>query len=89
VLEAMKHTKNKFRAVQIVWLNPIDEIKLNKILSGVKKIVAVEGNYTGQMCSALREQTGLDIKKKILKYDALPFEPRDLAKDIDMSFRPK
>ena len=38
-----------------------------------KKIVLIEANYQGQLGMLLRQQCGIDIKDKILKYDGRPF----------------
>lgn len=83
ILEAIKCSKKSFKAIQIVWPEPMDGARLLKELNGAKKIICVENNFTGQMSQLIREKTGLEIKHKILKYDSLPFEPIELAGQID------
>lgn len=86
VLEAQKISKKRFRAVQIVWLEPFDSDKFLKEIRGAKKIIIAENNYSGQLSKLIREKTGIEIKTKILKYDSLPFDVSSLAKQIDRTF---
>jgi len=47
-------------------------------LKGVKKLVSIELNATGQMAKVLNSQ-GIKVDGKILKYNGRPF----LAKEIE------
>ena len=40
--------------------------------------VIVENNQTAQMASVIRENTGIRIENRILKYDGRPFSPEEL-----------
>jgi 2-oxoglutarate ferredoxin oxidoreductase subunit alpha len=42
----------------------------------------VENNKTGQLAGVIKENTGLDVDYKILKYDGRPFAPEDLCTAI-------
>lgn len=46
---------------------------LDKFLSQFNKLVLVENNYSGQLGKLIRQETGIEIKNKILKYDSRPF----------------
>jgi len=46
---------------------------LDKFLSKFKKLILVEQNKTGQLGKLIRQETGIEIKNKILKYDSRPF----------------
>ena len=83
VLEAMKKISKPAKLVQVVALDPFDGESFLKQVAGAKNIIDVEGNYGGQLAALIREKTGLEIKKKILKYDARPFEPCALAKQLE------
>jgi 2-oxoglutarate ferredoxin oxidoreductase subunit alpha len=82
VLEAAKYFDKPVKLVQIVWLEPFDSEKVLKELGG-KKVVCVEGNRGGQLASLIREKTGIEITEKILKYDSMPFDPVELADQIN------
>ena len=66
-----------------VW--PLAPEKIAQLLSGAKKIVSIEGNYTGQFRSLLREAglVGQDCKL-IGRYDGLPFNGESIAREIEL-----
>ncbi|NLE07096.1 MAG: hypothetical protein GX627_00535 [Parcubacteria group bacterium] len=82
ILEASKHFEKSVKLVQIVWLEPFDIEKVKRELEG-KKIICVEANYNGQLASLIRERTGIEVAHKILRYDSLPFDPEELANQIN------
>ena len=68
------------------WLYPLDEEKVNQVLSKCKRGIIVEGNYTGQFARFLRGETGFNAEGHIRKYDGEPFMPHhivDGAKEIE------
>ncbi len=83
VLEAAKYFEKPVKLLQIVWLEPFDVEKVKKELSEAKNIICVEGNHGGQLASLIRERTGIEVTDKILKYNAMPFDPEELAKQIN------
>jgi 2-oxoglutarate ferredoxin oxidoreductase subunit alpha len=57
----------------------VDEVK--KAITGVKRLVAVEENATGQLAT-LAEQHGIAVYDRILRYDGRPFSPEDLLAKV-------
>ncbi|HNP89064.1 MAG: 2-oxoglutarate oxidoreductase subunit KorA [Microgenomates group bacterium ADurb.Bin219] len=55
--------------------------EVTSILKKVKKIIAVEGNYSGQMADLIELKTGLKVQK-ILKDDGRPFFKEELEQKI-------
>ncbi len=82
VLEANKILAKPARLVQILSIDPFPIKEFLAAIKGANKIIAVEGNATGQLANLIREKTGLEIKNKILRYDGRPFEPVELAKEL-------
>ncbi|MCR4275483.1 MAG: 2-oxoacid:acceptor oxidoreductase subunit alpha [Candidatus Wolfebacteria bacterium] len=83
VLEAGKYLKKQPKFLQILWMSPFDSEKVTENLKDAKNIIIVENNRTGQLASVIREKTGINIENKILKYDSLPFEVIELAKQLN------
>lgn len=83
VLEAIKYLKKPAKFVQIVWLEPFDVEKVVKELSKAKKIIDVECNHNAQLANLIKEKTGIEATDTILKYDSRPFEPVELAKELN------
>ncbi|MCL4382955.1 MAG: 2-oxoacid:acceptor oxidoreductase subunit alpha [Patescibacteria group bacterium] len=77
-----QHVGLKINYLHLNWINPFPKEAVTKILSKAKKIISCEGNATGQMAGFLREQTGVEIKKQILKYDGRAFFPEDIIEGV-------
>jgi 2-oxoglutarate ferredoxin oxidoreductase subunit alpha len=83
MLEAQKQLKTPAKLVQILWMEPFDAERVKHELSGARVIVDVEANHTAQLAALIREKTSIEIYNKVLKYDAQPFTPTELANDIN------
>ncbi len=82
VVENMKLPGKKLNYLHLNWINPFPKEALVKIFSQVKKIVDIEANSTAQMAGWIREQTGIEIKDRILKYDGRPFYPEEIIEAL-------
>ena len=69
------------RVIRPVVLSPFPAEALNKALSGVGRLIAVEENATGQLAS-LAMQHGIRVHQKILRYDGRPFTHEDLLERV-------
>ncbi len=83
ILEAAKQLKKSVKLVQILWMEPFDTERVSEALANTSKIISIEGNHNGQLSSLLREKTGIVPHYKISRYDSKPFDPTELAKEID------
>ena len=63
-----------------------DAEALKAELEGASIIIDVEANHTAQLAALIREKTSIEITNKVLKYDAQPFTPSELARDINKFF---
>jgi 2-oxoglutarate ferredoxin oxidoreductase subunit alpha len=54
---------------------------LDRLRKG-KRVVAVEGNYFGQLARLIRRETGYRIKERISRYDGLPVTPEYVMKNL-------
>ena len=71
-----------YRFLQISYLSPFPSQQVLGELKKAKEIVLVENNVTGLLGQVIREQTGVAIDKKILKYDGRPFTPEDIIQKV-------
>lgn len=69
------------KVIQPMFIEPFPAEEIKKSLFGVKKIIDIETNVTGQMAYILRAN-GIDIDEKILKYDGRPFTIEELEEKI-------
>ncbi len=81
--EALHHLKRPAKLVQVLWMEPFDADRVKAELAGAEVIIDVEANHTAQLAALIREKTSIEITKKVLKYDAQPFTPVELAEEIN------
>ncbi len=79
VLDAIKGEDYKF--LQVLYLKPMSD-QIEKEIKKAEKVILVEQNSTGQLGRVIKEKTGLEIKKRVLKYDGRPFNSDELKKEI-------
>lgn len=59
-----------------VW--PFPAQKFMELASKAKRLVMIEGNYTGQCEQLIRQETGLTFSERIRRYDGRPFYSEDI-----------
>jgi len=74
------------KVVQPLVINPFPLKQFREALSGVKKLICVEGNATGQLARLIREY-GFNTNEAILKYDGRPFSIDELEARIREAIR--
>ncbi|MDI6820796.1 MAG: 2-oxoacid:acceptor oxidoreductase subunit alpha [Patescibacteria group bacterium] len=83
VLEANKYLNKKAKLIQVLWMEPFDVKRISAAFNGVKNIISIESNHNAQFTGLLREKTGIEANEKILAYDSRPFEPIELAEELN------
>ncbi|MDP9245996.1 MAG: 2-oxoacid:acceptor oxidoreductase subunit alpha, partial [Chloroflexota bacterium] len=69
-----------FLQVRLMKPFPVDDVAA--VLAKAKQLVLVEENYSGQLGSLIREQTGVKIEQRILKSDGRPFSEDELVREL-------
>ncbi len=80
IIDALKELKG-WKFLQILYIEPFPT-EIIGILKRAKKVVDVENNSTGLLSQIIREKTGFEIKKKILKYDGRPFTSEEILEGL-------
>ena len=65
--------------VQVRLMRPFPVTALGETLKKAKRLVLVENNYSGQLGQVIREQTGVHITDRILKFDGRPFSEDEVV----------
>ena len=65
------------KVIQPLVLSPFPIKQFMAALKGVKKLICVENNATGQLAKLIK-QNGFNVDKLILKYDGRPFDLDEL-----------
>jgi len=74
-MDRFNEGKDKVNFLHFVDIWPFPEDKVRPLLESAKRLVAVEGNATGQFARLLRAYTGVQVDDKILRFDGRPFSP--------------
>ena len=67
-------------SIQFKYIWPFRDKESEELLRSCKNLLLVEGNYTGQFGKLIRQETGIKIENKLLKYDGEPIYPMEIAK---------
>ena len=86
VVDAIKQVEDT-RFLQISYLKPFPSEEVKKEIEKSSAVAIIENSATGQIASLIRENTGIEIKKKILKYDGRPFGFLELTNKIKEMFK--
>jgi len=81
VLEAVRAGGLNAAVVQMIYLEPFPLWELEG-LRGSRPVV-VEQSSTGQFETLLREKAGIEALASIRRYDGRPFEPLELARELE------
>lgn len=89
ILDVLKSDEMKDKSVgylhyQYLW--PMKTETLEKLASAAKKVVLVEQNFQGQLGMLIKQECGLRIDEKILKYDGRPFFYDELLDKVSSLF---
>lgn len=85
VVEAMKLLKAKGVKTSLIHFNhvyPLDGEKIRPLFSKNKRYILVENNSQAQWGKLLRQETGVEISEKILKYDGRPIWAEEIVKKL-------
>jgi 2-oxoglutarate ferredoxin oxidoreductase subunit alpha len=82
ILQALSNFSN-VNYLHLTWLNPFPSEDVKNVLSKSKKIMIAECNFSAQLAQLILQNTGLDVKDKLLKYDGRPFFVEDLILEIN------
>jgi len=68
--------------LQIRYMSPFPSNLVTKYLSDAGRKVLVEGNYAGQLGALIRENTGIQMDYRVLKYNGRPFSQNEVFEGV-------
>jgi 2-oxoglutarate ferredoxin oxidoreductase subunit alpha len=83
ILDVLKNSKLNIGYLHYTYLYPLKTGKFEALARKAKKTILIEGNYLGQLGLLLKQQTGISINDRILKYDGRPFFYDELLNSIE------
>ncbi len=79
----LRHSGKSAAVLHFCQVWPLLEDQFLPILEAAGRVVAVEGNESGQMARLIRQETGFDIQDLILRFDGWPFTVDYILKGLD------
>lgn len=73
VIRAMKRQGVTVNYLHFDYLLPLKTKRLKKFFEENKKVCLIEGNHNGQLGNLIRLKSGLEFKKRLLKWNGRPF----------------
>jgi len=61
---------------------PLDKNKVKDLFKNNKKYILVENNSWGQFGKLLLQETGVEIKERILRYDGRPITVEEIVSQV-------
>jgi 2-oxoglutarate/2-oxoacid ferredoxin oxidoreductase subunit alpha len=74
--------KTKYGALVFGEIYPLPDKLLKEKAVKAKKLINIEQNATGQLAMLIRENTGIEIKNSILRYDGRPLSSEDIINKL-------
>lgn len=68
--------------LQFVDMAPLDEDRLTDLILGLKRMVVIEQNYTGQLARVIRRMTGRKADARVNKYDGRALSPTEVVTKV-------
>ena len=68
--------------LQVRYFNPFPTRLVEEVLSRAKRRIAVENNYSAQMAGVIRENTGIAVDGKVVKFDGRPFSQNEVYEGV-------
>jgi 2-oxoglutarate ferredoxin oxidoreductase subunit alpha len=79
VIDALKQLP-EYSFLQVSYISPFPKEKVDRLLRRADRITLLENNFTGLLGKIIREETGIEIKDKLLKNDGRPFVADEIVK---------
>lgn len=73
VMKELETKKSKLGYLHYTYLWPLRTERFQELAKKAKKVVLIECNKQGQLGMLLKQECGIGIEEKILKYDGRPF----------------
>ena len=81
--ELSRRQKKKIKILQIQYIWPFSKDFVYKVLKKSKNILLIENNSNAQLGQLIRQETGVEIKNKFLKYNGRPFWREEIIKILN------
>lgn len=82
VLKLLERDGIKARFLHLVYVHPFPADKVKEVLGSSDESFIVENNFSAQMAGVIRENTGIAVENRVLKFDGRQFYPGEIYSSI-------
>jgi 2-oxoglutarate ferredoxin oxidoreductase subunit alpha len=82
-LQRLDPQYQNYRFLQFRMLEPFPAEAAGELLSTAALTISFECNYSGQLASLIREQTGQSVHQRVVKYDGRPFSEDEIVTALE------
>lgn len=81
-VESLAKQGKKVNYLHIRLMSPFPADAVAEIINKAKKVAIIESNFTNQLGQLIRQQTGIDIPHKVVKYTGRPISETEVHETI-------
>lgn len=85
ILEQEDGLRANFLQVRLLRPFPVEEV--TRILGRAKRTICIEENYSGQLADLIRQETGIAVQQRVVKFDGRPFSEEELVEALRVALR--
>jgi len=86
VLDALDRAdpqRQNYSFLQLRMMRPFPTEQVTQLLQGAAKVISFDGNYSGQIATLIRAETGFNIHHQVVKFDGRPFSEDEIIVAIE------
>ncbi len=81
-MDSLRSEGVRLNFLQVRLVNPFPTEFVSRVLRKAKTKIGIEMNFSGQLCGVVRENTGIDMDYRVLKYNGRPFSQEEIYQAI-------
>ncbi len=77
--------RQNYSFLQLRMMRPFPAPQVTRILQGAAKVISFDCNYSGQIASVIRAETGLSVHHQVVKFDGRPFSEDEVVVAVEQA----
>jgi len=82
-LDRIDPERQNYTFLQLRMMRPFPVRQVTQLLQGAAKVISFDGNYSGQIATLLRTETGFSVHHQAVKFDGRPFSEDEIIVAIE------
>jgi len=82
-LERLDPQRQNYSFLQIRMMRPFPARQVTQLLQGAAKVISFDCNYSGQIASLIRTETGFSVHHQVVKFDGRPFSEDEVVVAVE------